>query len=104
MAKFEGSYTVMLTPFTEDGKKIDVAAARRFIDWQIKEGVPGLIPLGSTGEFLSVADDERPSSSRPSSIRSRATSRSSSAPPPNGRMTRFATAARPSVSAPTASW
>jgi 4-hydroxy-tetrahydrodipicolinate synthase len=59
MAKFEGSYTVMLTPFTEDGKNIDVAAARRFIDWQIKEGVPGLIPLGSTGEFLSVADDER---------------------------------------------
>jgi 4-hydroxy-tetrahydrodipicolinate synthase len=59
MAEFEGCYTVMLTPFTEDGEKIDVAAARRFIDWQIKEGVPGLIPLGSTGEFLSVADDER---------------------------------------------
>jgi 4-hydroxy-tetrahydrodipicolinate synthase len=59
VAEFEGCYTVMLTPFTEDGKKIDVAAARRFIDWQIKEGVPGLIPLASTGEFLSVADDER---------------------------------------------
>ena len=59
MAAFEGCYTVMLTPFTEDGAKIDVAATRRFVDWQIKEGVPGLIPLGSTGEFLSVADDER---------------------------------------------
>ena len=59
MNAFEGSYTVMLTPFTEGGAKVDLAATRRFVDWQIKEGTPGLIPLGSTGEFLSVADDER---------------------------------------------
>ena len=59
MAEFCGSYTVMVTPFREDGRGIDEAATRRFVDWQIREGVPGLIPLGSTGEFLSVADDER---------------------------------------------
>ncbi len=56
---FEGSYTVMVTPFTEDGAAVDVAALERFVDWQIGEGVPGLIPLGSTGEFLSVSEDER---------------------------------------------
>ena len=59
MAEFRGSYTVMVTPFREDGRGIDEAATRRFVDWQIREGVPGLIPLGSTGEFLSVAGDER---------------------------------------------
>ena len=58
-AGFEGSYTVMVTPFTEDGAAVDVAALERFVDWQIDEGVPGLIPLGSTGEFLSVSEDER---------------------------------------------
>ena len=51
---FEGSLTVMVTPFTPDGSAVDLPAARRFVDWQIEEGVPGLIPLGSTGEFLSV--------------------------------------------------
>ena len=59
MTQFRGSFTVMVTPFREDGRGIDEAATRRFVDWQIREGVPGLIPLGSTGEFLSVADDER---------------------------------------------
>lgn len=57
--KFEGSFTVMVTPFNEGGDGIDVPALRRFVDWQIDEGVPGLIPLGSTGEFLSVGEDER---------------------------------------------
>ena len=56
---FEGSYTVMVTPFTDDGSAVDVDRLGRFVDWQIDEGVPGLIPLGSTGEFLSVSEDER---------------------------------------------
>jgi len=58
-AGFRGSYTVMITPFTEDGSAIDEAGLRRFVDWQIEEGTHGLIPLGSTGEFLSQTDDER---------------------------------------------
>ena len=49
----------MVTPFSEDGSKVDYSTLRRFVDWQIANGVPGLIPLGSTGEFLSVADEER---------------------------------------------
>ena len=59
MDKFSGSFTVMVTPFSEDGSKVDYSTLRRFVDWQIANGVPGLIPLGSTGEFLSVADEER---------------------------------------------
>jgi 4-hydroxy-tetrahydrodipicolinate synthase len=57
--QFRGSYGVTITPFTEDGKKIDLPAWRRFIDWQIEEGSPGIIILGTTGEFLTLTDDER---------------------------------------------
>jgi len=59
MSAFEGSFTVMVTPFTDGGAAVDEAALRRFVDWQIDAGVPGLVPLGSTGEFLSVSEDER---------------------------------------------
>ncbi|MGI9420292.1 MAG: dihydrodipicolinate synthase family protein [Geminicoccaceae bacterium] len=56
---FRGSYTVTITPFTEDGSAIDMAAWKRFLDWQIEASVPGVIVLGTTGEFLTVSDDER---------------------------------------------
>ena len=58
-ADFQGTYTVMVTPFAEDGRAVDEAALERFVDWQIAEGIHGLIPLGSTGEFLSLTSDER---------------------------------------------
>ena len=57
--QFRGSYTVTITPFSEDGRKIDLGAWRHFLDWQIKVGVPGIIILGTTGEFLTMTDDER---------------------------------------------
>ncbi len=56
---FRGSYTVTVTPFTEDGRALDLDAHRRFIDWQLASGVPGLIVLGTTGEFLTISDAER---------------------------------------------
>jgi 4-hydroxy-tetrahydrodipicolinate synthase len=59
MASFEGCYTVLVTPFDESGESVDVRALKRLVDWQIEEGVPGLVALGSTGEFLSLTDDER---------------------------------------------
>jgi 4-hydroxy-tetrahydrodipicolinate synthase len=59
MKKFRGTYTVLITPFTADGRQVDEAALRRLVDFQIAEGIHGLIPLGSTGEFLSVTPDER---------------------------------------------
>jgi 4-hydroxy-tetrahydrodipicolinate synthase len=54
---FRGTYTVMITPFDAAGA-LDLPALRRFVDWQIEQGIHGLIPLGSTGEFLSLSDDE----------------------------------------------
>jgi 4-hydroxy-tetrahydrodipicolinate synthase len=49
----------MVTPFTDDGSAVDVAALHRFLDWQVESGVPGVIVLGTTGEFLTVSDAER---------------------------------------------
>ena len=59
MAEFRGSYTVAYTPFTEGGAAIDHEGLRRFIDWQIEEGMHGLIALASVGQFLSITDEER---------------------------------------------
>lgn len=59
MRKFRGTYTVLITPLTADGKQVDVPALQRLVSWQIEEGIHGLIPLGSTGEFLSLTRDER---------------------------------------------
>jgi 4-hydroxy-tetrahydrodipicolinate synthase len=56
---FSGSYTVTVTPFTEGGTAIDYAAWKRFLDWQLASGVPGIIILGTTGEFLTITDAER---------------------------------------------
>lgn len=56
---FRGSYTVMVTPFRADQRGVDEECLRRFVDWQIEQGTHGLIPLGSTGEFLSQTRDER---------------------------------------------
>lgn len=58
-APFSGSYTVTITPFTEGGSSIDFAAWRNFLDWQVASGVPGIIILGTTGEFLTITDAER---------------------------------------------
>ncbi|MHA7874139.1 dihydrodipicolinate synthase family protein [Roseivivax sp.] len=59
MKEFRGSYSVNVTPFTADGSAVDLEANRRFLDWQIAQGVPGVILLGTTGEFLTLTDAER---------------------------------------------
>ncbi len=56
---FRGCYTVLVTPFTEDGTAVDLKALERLVEYQITEGIRGLIPLGSTGEFLSISPEER---------------------------------------------
>tara|TARA_B100000902_G_scaffold64929_1_gene71471 strand:+ start:1076 stop:1969 length:894 start_codon:yes stop_codon:yes gene_type:complete len=56
--KFRGTFTVMITAFDNDGL-IDLDAQARFTEWQVNNGIHGLIPLGSTGEFLSMSFAER---------------------------------------------
>jgi len=58
-AQLRGSYTVAVTPFTEGDQAVDVRALRSYLDWQLDVGVPGIIVLGTTGEFLTLTEDER---------------------------------------------
>jgi 4-hydroxy-tetrahydrodipicolinate synthase len=55
---FSGCFVAMITPFTEEGG-LDVEGLRENVEWMIAEGVHGLIPSGSAGEFLQLSDDER---------------------------------------------
>ncbi len=54
---FEGVFTAIVTPFTEDGK-IDEEALRRLVDFQIEKGISGLVPVGTTGESPTLDHEE----------------------------------------------
>jgi 4-hydroxy-tetrahydrodipicolinate synthase len=56
---FAGSYGVLVTPFTRDGESVDFQALHNLLDWQISCGSPGIIMMGTTGEFLTLSDEER---------------------------------------------
>lgn len=55
---FRGTFTVMITPYDAEGR-VDLKAMADLTEWQIRNGIHGLIPLGSTGEFLSLSEEER---------------------------------------------
>jgi 4-hydroxy-tetrahydrodipicolinate synthase len=46
---FSGALTALVTPFTSDGK-LDEARLRQQVEFQIKGGIDGLVPVGTTGE------------------------------------------------------
>jgi 4-hydroxy-tetrahydrodipicolinate synthase len=58
-AELKGSYGVLVTPFTEGGKEVDLPALKKLLDWQVESNSPGVILLGTTGEFLTISDEER---------------------------------------------
>lgn len=51
-----GSITALITPFANGA--LDEKAFSNFVDWQIKEGSHGLVPVGTTGESPTVTHDE----------------------------------------------
>jgi 4-hydroxy-tetrahydrodipicolinate synthase len=53
---FTGTYTAIVTPFKNG--KIDEAAFERLIKNQIKGGVDGIVPVGTTGESPTVDYEE----------------------------------------------
>ena len=46
---FTGTFTALITPFNTDGS-VDYSALRAFVQWQIANGVEGLVAVGTTGE------------------------------------------------------
>lgn len=46
--QFHGCYTALITPFSN--AKVDAKSFQSFIEWQIAEGIDGIVPCGTTGE------------------------------------------------------
>jgi len=53
---FTGTYTALITPFKDGAVAFD--DLRQFIEFQIKGGVDGLVPVGTTGESPTVDNAE----------------------------------------------
>ena len=56
MTKFTGTYTAIVTPFKNG--TLDEAALERLIKLQIKGGVDGIVPVGTTGESPTLNYEE----------------------------------------------
>jgi 4-hydroxy-tetrahydrodipicolinate synthase len=54
--KFHGAITALITPFTLNG--IDEPAYKKLIDWQIAQGIQGVVPCGTTGESPTLSEEE----------------------------------------------
>ena len=49
MVTFSGCYTALITPMSSN-RQVDYEGLRRLVDFQIQEGVKGLLAVGTTGE------------------------------------------------------
>jgi 4-hydroxy-tetrahydrodipicolinate synthase len=57
-ARIQGVFTPHMVPLDSQGR-IDEDELRRYVDWLIEQGVHGLYPNGSTGEFVRFTAEER---------------------------------------------
>jgi 4-hydroxy-tetrahydrodipicolinate synthase len=57
-ARFEGTYTALVTPFRAD-QSIDWAALDALVEAQVAGGVRGLVPCGTTGESPTLSHEEQ---------------------------------------------
>ncbi|MDR2374907.1 MAG: 4-hydroxy-tetrahydrodipicolinate synthase [Treponema sp.] len=55
--RLKGAITALITPMKESGK-VDYAGWERLLDYQIGEGIHGLLPLGTTGETPTLEESE----------------------------------------------
>jgi 4-hydroxy-tetrahydrodipicolinate synthase len=56
-SRIKGSIPALITPL-KDGK-VDEAAFRKLVNWQIAEGSSGLVPVGTTGESPTLSHEEQ---------------------------------------------
>ena len=55
---FKGMATALVTPMTSTGA-VDYDNYARLIDWQIENGIHGLVAVGTTGESATLSQEER---------------------------------------------
>ncbi|MFY9556321.1 MAG: 4-hydroxy-tetrahydrodipicolinate synthase [Blastocatellia bacterium] len=58
ISNLNGCGTALITPFKDD-LSIDEDALRRFVEFQITEGIDFLVPCGTTGESVTLSDEEQ---------------------------------------------
>src|SRR4051812_30526440 len=56
LAAIEGCLTAIVTPFR--GGKVDFDGLAKLVDWQIENGVDGIVAVGTTGESATLDVDE----------------------------------------------
>lgn len=54
---FRGAFTALVTPFKNGA--VDEEAYRAFIEWQIEQGIDGVVPCGTTGEAATLSHEEQ---------------------------------------------
>jgi 4-hydroxy-tetrahydrodipicolinate synthase len=56
MGMFAGAWTALITPFRNDS--VDEPALRALVEDQVKQGIDGLMPCGTTGESVNLSHAE----------------------------------------------
>ncbi len=56
LATIEGCLTALVTPFS--GGRVDFDGLARLVEWQIEQGVDGIVSVGTTGESATLDVDE----------------------------------------------
>jgi 4-hydroxy-tetrahydrodipicolinate synthase len=56
---FTGVFTAISTPFTDDGSQLDLQRLDAMLERQVRAGVAGIVPCGTTGEFQALSHVER---------------------------------------------
>ncbi|MCL6578559.1 MAG: 4-hydroxy-tetrahydrodipicolinate synthase [Candidatus Bathyarchaeota archaeon] len=59
MFKPEGILPALVTPFTDDGTAVDEERLRALVNHCIELGVHGVVPCGTTGEFVNMTTEEK---------------------------------------------
>lgn len=59
MFKPQGILPALVTPFSRNGKQLNEEALRRLINYCMELGVNGIVPCGTTGEFVNLTVQER---------------------------------------------
>jgi 4-hydroxy-tetrahydrodipicolinate synthase len=57
MTHFRGAFTALITPMKDSGE-VDYEGFQRLIEFQITEGIDGIVPLGTTGETPTLEEIE----------------------------------------------
>lgn len=59
MFKPEGILPALVTPFTDDGSAVDEERLRALVNHCVELGVHGVVPCGTTGEFVNMTTEEK---------------------------------------------